>query len=669
MLKWLGKWIGIAVSGVYFGAVVVPLGPGVLLGPARWTPDHAYLYAKAVATLDFATIMTLQSFSYYVEDEANGNASSNCTLGDPCTFYRALAVAACGTNISVAAGIYNHPSGYLNTKSCTSVTVLHWYAEEGVYFTGLYEFPSHLAWSTPSICGVSGTGSGSSPCSYVRVMDFDEVANGWSPIGVGHHETATGIPDIHIAEDYFCMPEGPDCADNPIVFEGKRAQYRSIADILDLTDQHGMFYFDSTTNKLYIHKLDDSNPNVAASDAIGIIRNNAGAFVMDGGDWQSFHNFEMQHAQSSTYCLQTLSTSTGITFTDLEVHSCAMHMEGVTIEIDGLEGGHQWKAGFYREEDPAQCTDANASFGFRECWVENGKGDFFGIGPNVSGFIVRNAHIKNNWGSGMAVVGGANILAEDVIVRDTVNHLCGASSDNAVISGLTWNRIICVNGQESAFVGTPAQENYQTDDWTVTNSFFAPNAFFGPREDFMMFNNIFQEAPAVAVDDDVDPTTMTGLGFDDPDWDSDCNVVITSGSNGVARYPDGPTYTFAQMASMFSQDEHSINYPNSVLTATTTFEDPSMNSAGSMRWPWDVRPDSPSETHMNLNVACSPTYAGPYAAVGEAFPENRARIRRRGLLDFFLPPLPALTKEQLTRAWFEGQFGKRPTVKRLMTGL
>lgn len=696
MLKWLGKWVGIAVTGVYVGAVVVPLGPAVLMGPREKNWDHNWRYVRAVVMMDFATINALQSYNWFVSSAGSG---STCSMGSPCPLSYADGNAFCGAVISVADdGLYNESGGYLFTTSCASdENDVEWYGQgDGVDLTGLRIFPDDSAWTLAMGCG-----DGNDACSYTYVMDFDDetsMPNG-AFIGVAHRANAGAVvPTIDFYEDKSsdCIPTCssgepvPNTELNHYQFAGPSwPPYRSLSSVAAVEAQFGSFVFDDVNEKLYVHFYEDTG--VPTDDMlIGLAEDNAGAMIIDGADYQRFQNFNVAHASSSGYCVVFSSSpaTTHISLIAVRGYSCAWAVRGdshlledTLASIHHIQGtpttdqGCRAVQGYLGE--PEADDDPNPSFGFgkkadfsavnAECFATNaggGGGDMFSF-IGASNITVRRHISEKGWGSGIGIDVCTNCLFEDMIVRYTVNHLCSPVNTDDVIM----RRVVCWMGQEGTFSTNNGGPYDGNDNIRWENSLIYPflSEIVDGSTGVQLYNNIF--GGLLLGDFQVADATL----------DSDCNVVIeaqaaadvfmTEINEGVSS----TNRTLAQWQSVSGEDANSKYIDNTGTNPwTTMFESVSFNSR-----PYaddvdnggyaDFHPADMSQPQMTM-TGCATSYAGPYdAPLGEGGAVGAgARRRMLALLDLFVPPPPPLTKERYATYWHQAKWGHPPTVATMM---
>jgi hypothetical protein len=573
----------------------VMLIPALILcwGPANLDRDGWRLLARALVTLSPQAVVSAQTFNRYVK--ADGLASGTCSTPETaCTWEYAITVVPCAQTISIAPGTYNYVNGYMFKAFCTETTRRDWRGQGTVISTGIVESPPHTAWTLSNDCG--------GPCQYTYEMPFDAEAKGYRSSGVDGpfiaHQAGANVPPIRVAEHNLGGGVGLQSHEQvPFAFTTATPAYHRVESVAQVELQFGTYLY--LNKKILAHFYEDTGPP-RADMRIGIGRSNAGAIIMDGGSGERFENIQFWYALTGGYCIQLTQQTKWIVLSNITTKGCAWAISG-----DGHLIERPWAEVFYgqgRYTPPSPggigCYDANPTFGRNECFNQDGGGDQFNI-VNATNITVRNGLSEKSWGGLLNIINSRNVLVEDFEARWSPNHLCGVLNTDDV----TLRRVQCLSAQEATYSQETADHGNRR--LRIENSALWPNAFqTGLMDrDNSMYNTVFFAPLSIGA---------TGIAT----WKGDCNVAISPNENAenfVFEYrPGGPTYTLTQWQQKTGNDLHSKVLPASRGWATQ-FRTWTMNLKP---WvvAWDLRPASSAVDVVNLDPACTPRYAGPFAS-------------------------------------------------------
>ena len=138
---------------------------------------------------------------------------------------------------------------------------------------------------------------------------------------------------------------------------------------------------DTANNKVYVHLFDDTAP---PRDGTNLYLTSSGwGTVTINGDYLWLENLTIEHATPEG--LRVNTSATGTVLKRITALATIVNLRGVNTLAEDLNVSHVIR----QRTDPAECYDANPSFGVGECWNANGIGQALAIGVEGNNRLVR----------------------------------------------------------------------------------------------------------------------------------------------------------------------------------------------------------------------------------------------------------------------------------------
>jgi hypothetical protein len=544
---------------------------------------------------------------FYVS--ASGSASSGCTVGDPCTMTRAVAICNAGTispgdTVHLAAGVYNEPVITLGSSSCNGTEGNHikWVGASVTASSANYaalglDTGTRFVGTTHQV--VVASVSLTSGRTYTYEYPWDEASTGWSVSYVAQRPPAPAFDTITVDEG--------DNKEWQIAFPPR---YRNNTSIAAVEAQSCSAWNDTTANKVYFHLCDSEAPT--ANHNVYLVRSGYGSILV-AGDYHWIENVQFEHGSSSGYGLRVDSTSEGFQGENLYFRAASFRTQGTNGTIDGLNSR---AVAIQGPSGGAGCLIT----GIGSCWDDDGGGTAVEVGIPSSaastGNVLANADVRMFWNA--MKLSGANTI-RDSIAWGGPNHALSIDAG----TGSTVLRVIVDNAQEGVHF------NADTLNFSITYSIF-------PR--------------AVVLGNTIGPTTTPVGGTfthnitskinandavaDTGGLTSDCNLFLPNygGLDTADIYEWGVTTPGVSYNNLTDIRNNTANEDNSVHLAddaywAALFENYVMPATANP----DYRPVSSSAQQINMPGSCG--YAGPYSSfTGEEPSSDDGRGHGRRLI-------------------------------------
>lgn len=512
----------------------------------------------------------------------DGSGSSDCSVGDPCTITRAVALINSstindGSIVDIGPGRYGQAS--LNITGSGSVGSLITLRADGDSWLN----PGREALDT-------GTCSLTPTRTYTYQCTFDEAAKGFTPSNVSQNRPAVWVDVVAIDDN------------SAVTFEFTQPpKYKVQTSIAEVEAQFGSFFFDATANLIYIHKFHDSDPAPNANDGFLVNASSWGAMNIDG-DYIRLQGLKWEQTGNLTLID---SSSNGSEVTDVQFISTNVTFQGTNTIIDGTE--HRWGV---VQGDPTQkdCVDGNAGFGVGECFGAGSTGTSVvmeGIGPQT----IRNCLIEMAYNGLVAGENDAQTV-EDCVFWGHMNHPLGLDGTNHVL-----RRTVVSYGQESYFSNQDAQPfgSLMVNFLMEYNLMMNVTLMWGPDNDnWTVRNNIFR---TVRIDDPTE-TSMNTM---------DCNLYVTAASGVVMDLGNVEHNNLAAIQANTPFEDNGFVLPESSATdgSLWTFFTATSNPV------FDFTPANALSKQINMPAPCG-DFVGPYGEPSLPAAEGTlSRVRKR----------------------------------------
>lgn len=542
------------------------LTPSTLQSGLTVTADFAAAGVESVGVwAAWAPITNASAPTHWVA--ANGNASSNCTEGDPCTWARSFALAGtatlpAGSWVHMACGIYSQAQ--INpTVNASPGFPIKWVgattAADCVRSTGTRTALPAAGWSLSTDC--SGT------CTYTYEHAFDEatlytVANVAQRPNMtdanGRLNVSTWVP-IEVDDRASPLFATPSFRVFHLVQPVRYTQRFTVADV---EAQHCTFFHSTAANKLYIHHCSERAP----SDADNFYAGSTGWGTIDlEADDYWFENINWE--QTTGQGLLTQNAATRFTGVNLRGMASQFWFQGTHHTLSGLTVSQVYGQG---DAGGAECYSAQYGGGganARSCWNAQGDGNQIVFGEPGTGFsytgTVTNIRAERGW-NGIQVWGSYSI--DGAVVWGIANH-----GGFGVGSNVTLRNYICAASQDC----------WYTEGWSWENHVYEHNLFYN--------GTLFWANRDGNSNDIVAPTTWTfrynivaNVNTDvrtQPTRDGDCNVWLPRNATHtwlgilpVDGVGSNPLYdTLAEIQAGTDDEDNSVSLAHTAWTNGSVF--------------------------------------------------------------------------------------------------
>lgn len=517
-----------------------------------------YAYLKSLEP-----VVEAQAATHYVS--ASGSGSSNCTIGDPCTITRAVALINAGTIndghvVEVAAG--NYGQALLNITGSgsagQSITIRGASGTRPRMFGGRYEVPFG-DWTISDQCG--GT------CVYTYELPWNEVTQGWSPWTIIQDNPSTwvNIPvnDASSENVFFEYTEAP-------------AFYRRTT-VAEVEAQGGTFWFDSTANIVYAHFYSDSAP--VDGDDLYLASSNWGGIDIDG-DYITWDGINSEHVVSNTFGIVIDATADNTIYRNADHIGTLMQVEGTNFTVEDVNISNTGRQG-----EPGPVCDEDPIF-VGQCFADSGGFttlNFSAAGPGT----VSRITVVRGWNGIGAANSSHDIIMQDSTVWGFPNHGMGFPG-----TGNQLLRNIVFNSQESHYT---QEGNTPMINFVIENNLFIDKVLFreNQQSNITVRNNIFTSL-------NVDATAAGGAIAD-----MDCNLYFKLDSILLIDLDAGGGYaSIAAIQAATPWEDNGAELAQSDFNSDDQFALFEYPYAPLDYGTWDVHPVTGAQS-LNMGASCT----------------------------------------------------------------